>query len=192
VRVFTGLLLAALLAGCAAAPFSEPRPPPAARQPRDAETLAEVRRLGRDGDWLVARGYHLSDNLVATITNKPFSHSAVLDLENDRVVEAESPGVHFTPLAEFVAKSHRVLLVRPVWSRDETRAAAIAKARSVVGKPYDFLGLVGLDVPDRFYCSGLAVEIYRPYIRDSDLVPHPVEPGQLHYWGRILYDSGAL
>jgi hypothetical protein len=46
--------------------------------------------------------------------------------------------------------------------------------------------------PDRYYCSGLAIEIYRPYIRENDLVPRPVEPGRLHYWGRILYDSGAL
>jgi hypothetical protein len=179
---------AAALSGCAATHFKE-LPHDIARDP---QTLEEVRRLGFDGDWLVVRGYHLSDNLVASLTNKPFSHAAVLDLANDRVIEAESVGVHFTPLADFVAKSHRVILVRPVWSNDTTREIAVAKARSVVGRPYDFLGLVGIDVPDRYYCSGLAVEIYRPYIREGDLVPHPVEPGQLHYWGRILYDSGAI
>jgi hypothetical protein len=59
--------------------------------------------------------------LVAGLTNKPFSHAAVLDRSEDRVIE-----------------------------------------------------------------------VYRPYIRGDDLIPRPVEPGQLHHWGRILYDTGAL
>ena len=184
------ILAAVLLASCAAAPFREIPPEVAVRTAREAQTLAEVRVLGRDGDWLVTRGYHVSDNLVATITNTPFSHAAVLDLAHDRVVEAEAKGVHFTPLAEFVAKSHRVMLVRPVWSDEASSRAAVEKARTVVGRRYDFLGLIGLDIPERFYCSGLAVEVYRPRIRAHDVVPRPVEPGQLHHWGRILYDSG--
>jgi hypothetical protein len=177
--------------GCATQVVVAP-PDSATREEREARALEAVRELGHDGDWLVIRGYHASDNLVAGLTNKPFSHAAVVDLSHDRVIEAESAGVHYTPLAEFVAKSHRLMLVRPVWSDTPHAAAAIAKARSVVGRPYDFLGLVGVDMPDRYYCSGLAIEIYRPYIRADDLVPRPVEPGQLHYWGRILYDSGAL
>jgi uncharacterized protein YycO len=151
-----------------------------------------VRNLGRDGDWLVIRGYHLSDNLVASLTNKPFSHAAVLDVANDRVIEAEAAGVHFSPVAEFVAKSHRLLLIRPVWSDAASAEAALKKARDVVDRPYDFLGLIGLGIPDRYYCSSLTIEVYRPYIRAEDQVPRPVEPGQLMYWGRILYDSGAL
>jgi hypothetical protein len=183
---------AALLAGCAATHFMETPPEGATRDGRDAAALEEVRHLGRDGDWLVIRGYHLSDNLVASLTNKPFSHAAVLDKANDRVIEAEAAGVHFTPLAEFVAKSHRLLLIRPVWSDAASADAALKKAREVVGKPYDFLGLIGIGIPDRYYCSSLTIEVYRPYIRPDDQVPRPVEPGQLMYWGRILYDSGAL
>jgi len=180
------------LAACVATRFVETPPEPATREARQAAALEAVRSLGRNGDWLVIRGYHVTDNLVATITNSPFSHAAVLDSEHDSVIEAESPGVHVTPLADFVAKSHRLLLIRPVWSTQARSEAAVATARKVVGRPYDFLGLVGMDIPDRYYCSGLAIEIYRPYIRENDLVPRPVEPGHLHYWGRILYDSGAL
>jgi len=186
------LCIAATAAGCAATRFEEARPGADVRTPRDAETLARVRELGRDGDWLVIRGYHVSDNLVAAFTNKPFSHAAVLDLERDQVIEAESPGVHVTPLAEFVAKSHRLLLVRPIWSNASNARVALQMARDVVGKRYDFLGLVGMDVPDAYYCSELAIAIYRPLIRPSDKVPRPVEPGQLHFWGRILYDTGAF
>jgi hypothetical protein len=186
------LVMAAMLAGCAATHFAETPPEGATRDRRDAAALQAVRDLGRDGDWLVIRGYHLSDNLVASLTNKPFSHAAVLDLANDRVIEAEAAGVHFTPLAEFVAKSHRLLLIRPVWSDAASAEAALKKARDVVGRSYDFLGLIGLGIPDRYYCSSLTIEVYRPYIRAEDQVPRPVEPGQLMYWGRILYDSGAL
>lgn len=185
-------LLAAALSGCAVSRFAEHSPPPDARAERDSETLARVRTLGRDGDWLVIRGYHLSDNLVATITNAPFSHAAVLDLDRDKVIEAESRGVHQSTLAEFVAKSHRLMLIRPVWSTAESAPVALAKARAWVGRPYDFLGLIGVNIPDQYYCSELTLEAYRPFIRAGDVIPRPVEPGKLHYWGRVLYDSGAL
>jgi Permuted papain-like amidase enzyme, YaeF/YiiX, C92 family len=193
-RGLAHLVMAATLAGCSATHFAETPPGAAIRDSRDAAALQAVRDLGRDGDWLVIRGYHLRDDLVASLTNKPFSHAAVLDKANDRVIEAEpeAAGVHFTPLAEFVARSHRLLLIRPVWSDGASAEAALKKAREVVGKPYDFLGLIGVGVPDRYYCSSLAIEVYRPYIRPDDQVPRPVEPGQLMYWGRVLYDSGAL
>ena len=160
---------------------------------RDTQILTTLRELGHNGDWLVARGFHVTDDMVATLTNMPFSHAAVLDRDSDQVIEAESVGVHVTPLAAFVSKSQRVMLVRPIWAQAEVAAAAIAiaKARSLVGRPYDFLGLVGLSIPNQYYCSELAVEIYRPFIRPDDVVPRPVAPGQLHYWGRILFDSGA-
>lgn len=182
--------LALALGGCAATRAVETPPPPEARAVGDAQTLERVRALGRDGDWLVIRGYHLSDNFVATITNNPFSHAAVLDLERDRVIEAEAKGIHATPLAEFIAKSHRLLLIRPVWSTAASAPAALARARALVGRPYNFIGLVGVDVPESYYCSELALEVYRPFLRAEDVVPRPIEPGKLHFWGRVLYDSG--
>lgn len=103
--------------------------------------------------------------MVSSITNMPFSHAAVLDIDAGQVIEAESGGVHTTPLADFVAKAQRLMLVRPVWAEGGAAKAALAKARTVVGRPYDFLGLVGLSIPEQFYCSELAVEIYRPFDR---------------------------
>src|SRR5205814_5000112 len=116
---------------------------------RDAQVLSVLREQGRNGDWLVARGYHATDNMVATLTNMPFSHAAVLDRDADAAIEAESVGVHATPLSEFVAKSQRLMLVRPVWAGDDAAAAAAAKARALIGRPCDFLGL-GLSVPDEY------------------------------------------
>ena len=51
-----------------------------------AEAKQLLRELGRDGDWLVIRGYHASDNLVSSLTNLPFSHAAVLDTDRDEVI----------------------------------------------------------------------------------------------------------
>jgi uncharacterized protein YycO len=183
------LLVAALpLAGCAVHPVERRGDTDA---DRDAQVLSTLRTEGRNGDWLVARGYHVTDNMVATLTNMPFSHAAVLDRDADRVIEAESAGVHATPLAQFVAKSQRVMLIRPVWAHGDASEAAAAKARTLLGRPYDFAGLVGLSIPNEYYCSELAVEIYRPWVREGDIIPRPVAPGQLHYWGKVVYDTGA-
>jgi uncharacterized protein YycO len=156
----------------------------------DAQVLDEVRRLGRNGDWLVIRGYHATDNMVSVATTTPWSHAAVLDKDHDQVVEAEGKGVHTTPLAEFVAKSHRLMLVRSNWATEKSSAEAVRNARNWVGKAYNFLGLAGLDIPDRYYCSELAVAVYRGSVPSGTYIPRPVTPAQLHYWGRILYDSG--
>jgi hypothetical protein len=182
--------LALLLAGCAVHSIERFSPSDTEAE-RQAHVLAEVRDLGRDGDWLVIRGYHASDNLVSSLTNMPFSHVAVLDRGNGQVIEAESPRVHVESLQAFVAKSQRLMLVRPVWSDAGAGTIALTKARTLVNRPYDFLGLVGLSIPDQYYCSELAVEVYRPFLRREDIVPRPVAPGQLHYWGRVLFDSGA-
>lgn len=178
-----------LLAACSRPVVVAPLPS-SLQAHREAEALEALRRLGRDGDWLVIRGRRGTDNLVSLVTNAPFSHAAVLDLSGNQVIEADARGVHATPLAAFLGKAHRLLLVRPIWARAERPALAVATARGLVGRPYDFTGLVGLDVPSSYYCSELAVAVYRPWIRPSDHVPPVIPPHELHYWGRILFDSG--
>src|SRR6266581_3237136 len=160
------------------------RPP--AEELRGAQTAAmleRVKALGRSGDWLVIRGYHNTDNLVAAATRSPFSHAAVLDLGRDEVIEAEAQGVHASKLADFVHRAHRVLLIRPAWADAETGPAALEKARLLVGKKFDFLGTVGVDDPDRYYCTELAIAVYRPFMRDKVAFPLVIEPGHLYYWG---------
>ena len=187
-NVLSALSALALIA-CATPPVVAP-PDAELKNARDAAVLAEVRRLGGNGDWLVIRGYHATDHLVSVATNTPWTHAAVLDAEKEQFIEAEAQGVHVSPLPEYVAKAHRLLLVRPSWASAKASSDALGKARGFVGKGYDFLGLIGLDVPERFYCSELAVAVYRAYIPAGMRLPRPVEPAQLHYWGRILYDSG--
>jgi uncharacterized protein YycO len=152
-----------------------------------------VRAALQNGDWLVARGVHLADNLVATVTDKPLSHAAVYDAESDVVIEVDGSGVHTTPLAGFVANSTRVLVIQPMWATPENRAQAVARARQWLGRGYNFTGLIGLSMPERYYCSQLVVQAYEPFIDHGprqNPIPHIIEPGQLYHWGRIVYDSG--
>ena len=188
-RVCCRLIAVCSLVGCATPAVVLP-PATEIRASRQAEILAALGRLGRNGDWLVIRGYHVTDNAVSVLTNSPWSHAAVLDQDNYQVIEAESEGVHTSPLSEFVAKAHRLLLIRPEWADEKTSLQAVAGARALVGKGYDFLGLTGMNVPDRYYCSELAVAVYKAYIPAATNIPRSVTPAQLHYWGRILYDSG--
>lgn len=167
--------------------------PPATRLAREAEALQALIRLGQPGDWLVIRGYHATDNLVSALTQDPFSHVAVLDPARGQVIEAEGKGLHVTPLAEFVTKAHRVVLLRPLWATTpERQQAAVAKARELVGRPYDFTGLIGLNSPDRYYCSELAVAVYAPYPSRRDHLPAVIPPADLIRWGTILWDSGPV
>lgn len=189
IRVIGGLAVTLWLAGCATPAVVMP-PPQEIKSAWHAEILGVLNRLGRNGDWLVIRGYHATDNAVSILTNTPWSHAAVLDKDNLQVIEAESQGVHISPLTEFVAKSHRLLLIRPNWATEKSSIQALLKARALVGKGYDFLGLTGVNVPDRYYCSELAVAVYKPSIPAGERIPRPVTPAQLHHWGRILYDSG--
>lgn len=188
--VLAPLLLILFTWGCTAPILVRP---PADRQEREALALREVTRLGQPGDWLVMRGYHATDNLVSAVTAEPFSHVAVLDAERGLVIEAEGRGLHTAPLADFLHRAHRVILMRPLWATTpERQQAAVEKARSLVGRPYDFTGLVGLNVADRYYCSELAVAAYAPHASRKDRLPLVIPPGDMHHWATILWDSGPV
>ncbi len=167
--------------------------PPKDRTAREARALEAVRRLGQPGDWLVIRGYHGTDDFVALATNAPFSHVAVLDPEKDQVIEAEGKGLHATPLPVFMGKAHRLLLMRPQWATSPQRQkAAVEAARGYIGRGYDLTGLIGLNVPDRFYCSELAVAVYAPHASRKDFLPPVLPPSDMHYWATVLWDSGPV
>lgn len=189
-RLQIPLILALVAMGCTTPMVVRP---PADQAAREALALKEVTRLGQPGDWLVMRGYHATDNLVATVTTAPFSHVAVLDPERGQVIEAEGKGLRTAPLADFMHRAHRVILMRPMWATaPERQVAAVEKARALVGKPYDFTGLIGLNAPDRYYCSELAVAVYAPHVSRKDHLPHVIPPGDMHYWATILWDSGPV
>ena len=190
-RRFLRVFLVPLLAGACSRPIVVTPPAAEAHLQRQRQLLAALRSLGEDGDWLVIRGFHGTDHLISAVTNAPFSHAAVLDRERDQVIEADRTGVHCTSLDAFAPRVHRLMLVRPLWAGQGRNREAAQKARSLVGRPYDFSGLVGINDPERYYCSELAVAAYRPWVKRSDHVPPVIPPSELHYWGRVIWDSGA-
>lgn len=181
-----------LLAACSR-PMAVHPPPQATREERAAATVDALHALGRSGDWVVRRGYHGTDHAIAALTNAPFSHAALLDLDQDQVIEADGQGgVHLTPLKDFALASHRVWLLRPAWSTPERGLKAVVAARLWVGRKYDFTGLTGLNNPNRLYCSELCIQAYRPWIPKRTPIPPVIPPGTLHDWATVLWDSGPV
>jgi len=151
----------------------------------------EVKRLLNNGDWLVIRGLTGPDQVVATATNMPFSHAAIYDRARKSVIEADGSGVHLTSLDDFLAKAQRLMIIRPYWATPETAEQAVARAESLLGRGYNYSGLIGLGSPGRYYCTQLAVHVYEPFMdKKPNPIPRVIAPGQMHHWGRIIYDSG--
>lgn len=176
------------LTSCLAKPIVE-RSPDAIHAKQNKVFEARIREHAKPGDWVVTRGYHAADTLVSNITGIPLSHVGVYDQKQDKVIEAEGKGVHTSSLYEFIDKSHRLILIRPRWSTPLTRDKAVDNARELVGKSYDFLGTIGFNFPSSYYCSELAVVIYKQWHKPSDELPTVIKPGELYLYGRILYDS---
>ncbi len=190
ISLCAALSAVALWGGCGAPKPVEP-PPESVRTVQNRAILSAVTAKGRDGDWLVVRGYHKGDKFVMKATRTPISHAVVLDAGKREVVEALADGVQVTPLEKFIDNCHHVLLLRPMWSERDPAAGrrALEVARGHVGQKYDFLGTVGINNEKRFYCSELVFQSYAEFFGEKQDIPDFIEPDQLYLWGTILYDS---
>ena len=158
----------------------------------EAETdswLRVVQKRGGNGMWLVTRGYHLGDDVVAIATAAPLSHAAVLDHDKLQVIEAVGKGVVDNDLKKILRESHRMVLIQPPdWTAAQGQAA-LARARSKLGEGYDFLGTVGLPDDQRWYCSELAV--WASGVKVDRIGPKNVlHPKSMLNLGKVLFDSG--
>ena len=158
-------------------------------QKQNQDIYQNVINLAQSGDWLVTRGYHASDNFVANATGVPLSHVAIFDKEKSLVIEADNSGVHTTPIIDFIDKSYRVLIIKPRWQNNSNTQQALDNAYKLVGKDYDFLGTIGINLKDKYYCSELAVHIYKEWRSPKEKLPTVIKPSELYLFGKILYDS---
>ena len=182
-------LAASLTSGCAGTDALRRREGP--RYAAETHSLVhEVMRLGGNGMWLVVRGYHTGDDVVAVATNAPLSHAAILDQDTGEVIEAVGDGVRVVPLAKLLRESHRLQIVRPANWTEELGAEAVKRARSHVGRGYDFLGVVGAPDRSRLYCSELAAWSMGVPV-DKLGAWHVIHPKDLHRQGVLLFDSQA-
>jgi serine/threonine protein kinase/protein tyrosine phosphatase (PTP) superfamily phosphohydrolase (DUF442 family) len=151
--------------------------------------MDSLREHAEHGYWLVVRGTHPGDQVVAAATAGSLTHAAIYDARRREVVEAVGSGVMLTPVRELVAHSHRLQIVRPRDFTADEGEAAVRRARSRVGFDYDWLGTVGLESDRRFYCTELVLDAYRARERgwtdERVLLPERMED-----YGEVVFDSG--
>jgi protein tyrosine phosphatase (PTP) superfamily phosphohydrolase (DUF442 family) len=166
------------------------KPPSGAAAEQQTDAWVKIIRDKADhGGWLVVRGTHIGDQTIAALTAAKLSHAAVLDKEKEEVIEAVSDGVRVTPLRALLAQAHRVQVIRPAGWTPEAGRAAVARARSYVGRKYDWLGLVAAQDEKRFYCTELAVDCYDGRKAGWKVGPI-IFPAAMSSLGTVVFDSG--
>lgn len=166
---------------------------PADHQVDEAYTIQfadDLAASGQDGDIVLRRGYAVLSDMITLLTAGPdMSHAAIYDAQTRTLIEAVDGGVKETNIRDFVSGAHRVMIVRPTGLRWTERRAAVEKARSAIGTPFDYSGFVGLDNPNRFYCSELVAWAIDLRGRGYE-VSRLIAPGALAQYGDTVYDSG--
>ena len=150
----------------------------------------EIRRVARDGDWILSRSYSaVGDAIVLATSGEELSHAAILDPEHDAVIEAVTEGVRAVPIGDFMRRNRYAMVVRPSRMNAVDRRGALGRARSVIGAGFDYRGMLGLDDTSAFYCSELVYWASRIAAWDPD-PPTVVTPAELLRYGQVVYFSG--
>jgi hypothetical protein len=113
-------------------------------------------------------GHPLAEAIKAVTVGRlgaKFTHVGIFTIEKGQpcVIEAGGKGVKLTPLAYFMARSRdhagspKVVLARLNPDFQEFAPAAVARARALIGRPYDDQFLLE---NGKFYCSELVYETY--------------------------------
>jgi hypothetical protein len=188
-----GISLAALAAALFATLY--PGRPELTPEGEEAERVTEewmrvLAARAHHGYWIVVRGTHPGDQVVAAATAGTLTHAAVLDLEREEVIEASGEGVHRTPMRELVAEAFRLQIIRPREWDERSGRDAVERARTRVGARYDWLGTLGAQMDERFYCTELALDAYRA--RERGWMPAGVvHPRHMRRYGEVVFDSGS-
>lgn len=146
----------------------------------------EIRARAGHGDILVSRSYSFNGDVITTFTRgEDLSHAALYDAERDMVIESIGSGVREIPLARFVHRNHRVIVLRPAVS-EARRAHAVRRARSQIGAKFDYTGLIGLQDGGRFYCTELVV-----WALGLEPESRIIAPSSMFAYGEVVWVSGA-
>ncbi len=184
----TGMVL--LGAGCSRSLVVQRPEDPAVDEAYTRSWVAQIEAQAQDGDVILRRGYAVLSDLIVFVTpGDDITHAAIYDAETRTVIEAVDPEVREQALASYVRGAHRVVLIRPSGLSPRERHETVRRARSAIGTGFDHEGFIGLDDPERFYCSELVVWAIRAAERGLH-VDRLVIPGQLARYGTTLFDSG--
>ena len=149
----------------------------------------DIRRVARDGDWILTRSYSLiGDTIVYATFGDDISHSSLYDASRGTVIEAITPVVREVPLEQLLDRNRYAIVVRPRGQGEAAGRAAVARARSVLGASYDYLGMIGLGDDARFYCSELLLWAAGMRARGHHKIL--ITPADLMRYGDVIYFSG--
>ncbi|MBE7448805.1 MAG: hypothetical protein HS111_07915 [Kofleriaceae bacterium] len=184
------LALATAAGGCGTSVMVRRPADPAIDQALTAMWSDEIRRVARDGDWILVRSYaSVGDAIVVMTGGEALSHATMYDGQTGTVIEAITPAVREIALEELVGRNHHVLIVRPPGDAAAQRAAVL-RARSTLGTGFDLRGMFGVaDRKDRFYCSELVYWASDVAARDRRQ-RFIITPASLVEHGEVVYWSG--
>jgi hypothetical protein len=184
------LLTLTLLAGCWKGSLYASRPKDHAVDQAITKMWAdEIRKVARDGDWIISRSLTWEGDMIATLVGgEQYSHASVIDVTHGTVIEATTPVVREIPLEQLMDRNWYVVLLRPYDLTAEEARASVERNREQVGKPFDIYGFVGYPEEDKWYCSEL---VYWAAGMEEKHGKHVVIlPRQLIKYAQVLYYSG--
>jgi len=150
----------------------------------------DIRRVARDGDWILSRSYYLvGDVISAASPGEDLSHASIYDARTGTVIEAIGDGVREIPLHQLLDRNHYVIVVRPANMSADDEREAVGRARTKVGRPFDIGGMFGINSPDEFYCSELVYWASQTAARNG-AHERVVTPADLMKYGEVIYWSG--
>lgn len=150
----------------------------------------DIRRVARDGDWILSRSYFLVGDVIAAASpGEDLSHASIYDASSNTVIEAIGDGIREIPLHQLLDRNHYVIVVRPANMTAQDQHEAVLRARTKVGKPFDVGGMFGIDNPDQFYCSELVYWASQTAARNASH-ERIVTPADLMKYGEVIYWSG--
>lgn len=149
----------------------------------------EIRAVARDGDWILMRSYAMAGDVITLFTSgEDISHSAMYDARTGTIIEGVSPTVKESGLRDVIRHKRHIIVVRPHGLTEAQRRASVLRARSKIGAKYDWGGLIGVDTPEKYYCSELLYWAARVGPRNTR--PLVVSPAKLMEYGEVVYWSG--
>lgn len=178
------------IAGCSTGSFVHKRPQnPTADAAVTTMWANDIRRIAKDGDWLLTRGYYATSDLITLALGNDISHASIYDAKSRTIIEAVSSGVRELSVEELLQRNHHVIVVRPSGMTDAQRRRSVERARSRLGHPFDHAGMFGFDSKHEVYCSELAWWAWQGRLRTGD--DHTIiTPTKLLDYGEVVYWSG--
>jgi hypothetical protein len=151
---------------------------------------AEIRRVARDGDWILSRSLTPQGDMISwvTLSGEKFSHASMVDVTHGTIIEGITPAVREIPLEELMARNWYVVVVRPKGLTAEDSEIALRRARAQIGIAFDVWGFVGFQEESKWYCTEL---VYWASGFEQKLGKQVIIfPNELMDFGEVIYYSG--